>query len=311
MKVQLGEFEKRDIRFQVEKILRDLGHPEPPLVLSDVRDLLSLDLHYYSTSDSGLVAELTHRFTLLRQKTIPDIRGLLQSALAKSRICAFWVPDSGQILLDNAVPQKKHRWIEAHEITHSITPWHKAFLLGDNAQTLDPTCHATLEAEANFGAGCLLFLNDQFSKEAMDHDLSFDSIKRLAKRYENSIVSTFWRVVEDRDPNQPIFGLISVHPHHRDIGKHGGPTPWRYLVRSAAFHLRFSGVDPAELFALIEKHASYRRTGPIFSSQDILRDVLGNDWEFQIESFSNGYELLTFGFPIRQRGTVVSTRHVA
>ena len=65
---QAGEIEKRDIRDQVGRILRDLGHPEPPLKLADVRALRSLDLRYYSSADPGLVTELTHRFTLVSAK---------------------------------------------------------------------------------------------------------------------------------------------------------------------------------------------------------------------------------------------------
>ena len=34
---------------QVSKILKGLGDPEPPLILDDVRELLSLDRHYYSS----------------------------------------------------------------------------------------------------------------------------------------------------------------------------------------------------------------------------------------------------------------------
>jgi hypothetical protein len=54
------------------------------------------------------------------------------------------------------------------------------------------------EAEANCG---LLFLGDKFAIEARDLDLSFDTIKALSKRYENSILSTLWPMVEDRGRN--------------------------------------------------------------------------------------------------------------
>jgi hypothetical protein len=296
---QVGDIEKREIRGQVDRILRDLGRSEPPLNLSDVRSLLSLNLQYYSSSEPSIVAELTHRFTLLTQKTIPDLGRLLQAALSKSRLCAFWVPDASKIMIDTKVPKPKHRWIEAHEITHSITPWHRGFLLGDNSQTLDPACHATLEAEANFGAARLLFLQDRFSKEARDLALSFDSIKLLAKRYNNSIVSTFWRTVEDRNPNQPVFGMVSIHSHHPDIGKHDGPKPWRYFIRSTAFQMQFSNVSPEISYRLIATHARTQKTGPVFSAHDILQDVAGNSWEFQIESFSTKHALLTIGFPTR------------
>ncbi|MHB8416252.1 MAG: hypothetical protein ACYDB1_12920, partial [Acidiferrobacteraceae bacterium] len=178
---------------------------------------------------------------------------------------------------------------------------------GDNAQTLDPTCHAMLEAEANYGAGRLLFLQDRCATDARDLVLSFDSIKLLARRYNNSIVSTFWRTVEDRDPSQPVFGLISAHPRHPDIGKHDGPNPWCYFIRSAAFQTQFSSVSPEAVFELITRHATGRKTGPVLSAQDVIHDVLGNVWEFQIESFSTQYALLTFGIPIRHRPSLVPT----
>ena len=31
-------------------------------------------------------------------------------------------------------PKLKHRWNEAHEVGHSIIPWHKAYLHGDRAR---------------------------------------------------------------------------------------------------------------------------------------------------------------------------------
>lgn len=302
----VGEPEKREIRAHVQRILRDLGNPEPPLNLADVRSLLSLDLQYYRSTDPALIAELTHRFNLLACKTIPGLGRHLVSALAKSKLCAFWVPESARILLDQDVPQAKHRWIEAHEITHSVTPWHKDFLLGDDKQTLDPACHAILEAEANYGAGRLLFLQDRFAADALDLSLDFESVRQLADRYANSIVSTFWRTVEERNPGQAVFGLISVHPHHADVGAHDGADPWRYFIRSALFRTQFANILPADVFGLVARHASWRRTGPILLADDILPDATGKIFEFRFESFSNKYALLTLGFPLRARGVAVA-----
>lgn len=291
----VGEYEKTDINAQVAQILRDLGNPEPPLKLADVRLLLSLDLQYYSSADPGLIAELTHRFTLFAKKAIPDFARTLMSGLAKSRLCAFWIPDSRRILLDNSVPEPKHRWIQGHEIAHSITPWHREYLLGDNRHMVDPACRAIIEAEANYGAGRLLFLQDRFAADARDLSLSFDSVKQLAKRYGNTIVSTFWRMVEDRDPSCPVFGLISVHPRHSDIGAHDGADPWRYFIRSAAFRTQFGQVSAQDIYTLVALHASTRRRGPVLQAQERLVDVLGSRWEITIESFSNSHELLTLG----------------
>lgn len=304
--VLVGELEKREIRAQVDRILQDLGHPEPPLVLADVRALLSLDLQYYSSTDPGLVAELTHRFTLFAKKKLPDLGNHLIAALAKSRLCAFWVPESSRILVDSEVPTPKHRWIEAHEITHSVTSWHKGFLLGDNSQTLDPACHAVIEAEANYGAGRLLFLQDQFSLEARALPLSFGSIMDLSRRYKNSIVSTFWRTVEERDPEQAVFGVISIHPRHPDVGEHDGPRPWRYFIRSSAFLTQFASVSADDVFAVVMQQATYRRVGPVVSADHVFTDVIGNDWEFRILSHSTGHALLTLGYPVQRRSVVVA-----
>ena len=296
-----GELERDDIREQVSRIIRDLGNPDPPLKLKNVRSLLSLDLQYYSSSDPGLVSELAHRFRLLAKKTIPDLGKHLQLALSESRLCAFWVPEHSRIMLDGDIPEPKHRWIEAHEIIHSIIPWHRNFLLGDNAQTLDPSCHAVLEAEANYGAGRLLFLNERFGVEARDLNLSFDSIQLLRKRYANSIISTFWRTVEDRNPNEPVFGLVSVHPHYPDVGSHDGPKPWRYFIKSEAFARQFSGISPKVAYELVESHASRRKAGPIFAAQDTIRDDRGTQWEIELECFSTTHSVLTLGHVTKKR----------
>lgn len=302
----VGEYERRQINGRIQRILHDLGNPEPPLKLADVRQLLSLDLQYYSSTDPGLIAELTHRFNLLAKRSIPGLGRHLLSALAKSRLCAFWVPDSARILLDEAVPQPKHRWIEAHEVAHSFTPWHRQFLLGDSKQSLDPACHATLEAEANYGAGRLLFLQDQFGREARDLPFDFNSVKALAQRYTNSIVSTCWRMIEERNPDQATFGLISMHPHYDHIGAHDGAHPWRYFVRSQQFRLQFPQVEPSDIYALIRRHATRRRTGPIFHAEVVFTDITGNDYDFRLDSFATQHAFMTMGCLIRIRARLVA-----
>lgn len=49
------------IDLRVEKLLKDLGNPEPPLSLTDVRKLLKLDLGYYSTDDDSWLREKIHQ----------------------------------------------------------------------------------------------------------------------------------------------------------------------------------------------------------------------------------------------------------
>jgi hypothetical protein len=302
----VGEYEKRKIDAQVARILRDLENPAPPLKLTDVRKLLKIDLTYYKSTDPSVLQELTHRFALLARKTIPDIGKYLALALAKSKLDAFWVPASRRILLDETVPEAKHRWIESHEISHSVTDWHNDFLLGDNRFTVDPLCRATIEAEANYGAARLLFMCDRFSAEARDMPANFATIKTLSKRYGNSIVSTLWRMVEGRDPSQPCFGMVSNHPLFPDeVGNHDGDDPWRYFIRSSAFRIQFPAITPAQAFALISEHCTPRKRGPVFHASDILENAAGDRWEFSIECFSTTHAVLTLATPMKKRDTLV------
>lgn len=301
----VGHREVRDIRQQVARILRDLDEPEPPLQLELVRELLKLDRSYYNIANPGFLAEVAHRVKVAGKQIVARPT-LLIDVIKKANLSALWIPDSKRILIDETVPEAKHRWMEAHEIGHSIIPWHQEFLFGDNEQTLDPQCHATIEAEANFGASRLLFMQDRFGLEAREMDLSFKSVQMLKNRYGNTLTSTFWRFVEDRNPAHAAFGVVGVHPKYPDIGKQADGTAYRYFIRSQRFREQFSRVDPDHVKQIIERHASWKKSGPIIDATDILVDNNGKAYEFKIEGFSNKYDLLTMGFLLKEHAETVS-----
>lgn len=155
------------------KVLRDLGDPTPPLRLELVRELLRLDLSYYSSADQGIIAESKHRL-IVASKQIMARPSLLWDAIKKLDLKALWIPDRKRILIDKTIPDLKKRWCEAHEIGHSILPWQETVMHGDVSQTLSPTCEEQIEAEANYAAGRLLFLQDQFLEQLFDSPLSIE-----------------------------------------------------------------------------------------------------------------------------------------
>ena len=57
----VGQRAGADLDAQVLKVLKGLDFPEPPLRLSDVRTLLELDLHYYSSTDDSALRETISR----------------------------------------------------------------------------------------------------------------------------------------------------------------------------------------------------------------------------------------------------------
>ena len=293
----VGDHETHDIEAQLNRILNDLGNPEPPLSLPQVRKLLKLDLKYYSATNTDHIQEIAHRIKVAGKQVLVRPT-LLWDAISKANLSALWIPDSKRILIDESIPHLKHRWIEAHEINHSIIPWHNDFLFGDDSFTLDPECHAVVEAEANYGAGRLLFFGERLAKEARDLELTFDNIKVIAARYGNTITSTFWRVIEEREPDRPIFGMITGHPYypeHPKLGVSKNGTSNHKFIRSKAFRIQFSTITQEDTYMLLEKHASTRMSGPIVNTTDVLKDNNGDEFEFRIESFSNSHALLTYG----------------
>jgi hypothetical protein len=244
--IRIGERERDDIDAQVEKVLRGLGNPEPPLVLDDVRELLRLDRQYYSSTDDSALREFVSKVKVGAKQLLLRPT-LLLDVVRKASLSALWVPDRQRILIDTELPKIKHRWAEAHEISHSITEWHKIYLFGDSTKELSLTCHEGLEAEANYGAGQLLFFRDRFATDARELKIDLTSVKKLGDRYKNTITSTLWRYVEQLGVERPMLGLVTLHPRRLPEG-HDSASPCKYFIPSPAFREQFCDVTELEAF---------------------------------------------------------------
>lgn len=290
---QIDPYAAEDIDLQVEKILRGLGNPEPPVMLDDVRELLRLDKQFYSRTNTGALREFGSKLKVGAKQVL--LRpGLLLDAVMKVDLRALWLPDQKRILISDDLPVKKQRHAEAHEITHAVTPHHKRFLLGDNSQTLRRSCHDKLEAEANYGSGQLLFLQGRFAEEAQDVPRTFESIKKLASTFGNTLTMTLWRMVEEGHRGEPIFGLITVHPRHPGEG-FDPSSPCKYFIESPEFRRMFGSVSEAEAFSAIRSYSSFSRRGPLGEGMATFASRNGESHRFHLWTFSNSYEALTLG----------------
>lgn len=299
----LRERTAQDINNQVEKVLRDLGNPEPPLNLVDVRELLRLDRHYYSSSEDGVLREVAHRLKVAGKQVLAR-PSLLGDVIKKWDLRALFLPDRKRILIDSTLPEAKQRWSETHEIGHSIIEWHQDMMLGDNKQTLTPACHQQIENEANFAAGQLLFLRQKFIQEARDLTAGIQTIKSLKTRYGNTMTTTLWRYVEQSE--EPMVGGISCHPCQLPEDFNSA-NPFRYFVGSKNFQKRFSSVRESDIFTQIQSYCSNRRGGPLGAADVPLRDDIGTSHVFHFETFYNQYEALTLGVYKFQRPLVIAT----
>jgi Zn-dependent peptidase ImmA (M78 family) len=294
-----------DIDAQVAKLLRGVGHPEPPLDLSLVRELLKLDRNYYSTTNDGLLRETVSRLKVAGIQVLKRPT-LLADAVRTLSLKALYLPDQKRIFLDEDLAPLKHRWNEAHEIGHDIIPWHAGMMLGDTERTLKPFCHEQMEAEANYAAGRLLFLADRFVAEANALPACLDSVEALSKIFGNTLTSTLWRFVEQTHLDTPMVALVSGHPHPDKRGPDFDPLmPCRYCVQSAAFAIRFGDVSEVSLFAATVTYCGRQRGGRLGEAEIGLADVNGHQHVLRFETFFNGYQALTLGVYLRAVATAI------
>lgn len=284
-----------DIDRRVERVLQGLGNPEPPLRLELVRELLSLDVGFYTADNPGMAREVVSR---IRVATIQVFQRptLLLDAIKKMSLKALYLPDRKRILLDGSLPALKHRWNEAHEVEHSLLPWHEAMMYGDNDHTLSRNCHEHVEAEANFAAGRLLFLRDRFANEARSMSPTFGTIDQLRKTFGNTLSTTLYRFVESVGDENPVVGMITCHPHpDRWPFDHDPANPCKHVIQSKAFQARFARVTEIELFGALAQYCASKRGGVIGQTELILSDDNGDPHRFHFETFYNRYDALTLG----------------
>ncbi len=283
----------RDIRSQVDKVLRGLGNPEPPINLLEVRELLKLDVQYYSGVNDGPLREMISKVKVGAKQLLMR-PSLILDVVRKAQLRALWLPDRRRILIDETIPELKKRHAEAHEIVHCITPHHESFLLGDDRETLSPSFHEELEGEANYGASQLLFMRGGFTELARDLPQRFDSVEKLSKVFGNTLTMTLWRFVEDTPPDQATFGMITCHPWYlpEDVDEAG---PCRHFIESAGFRGQFGNVTEAGAFQAMKSYATRARGGPLGEAEVVFKSRTGESHRFRMESFSNRYEVLTLG----------------
>ena len=222
---------------------------------------------------------------------------LLIEAIRRFDLSALYLSKWRSIFLDPRLPDKKHRWSEAHEIAHTLIPWHGNAAFGDNRHTLSPECRRRIESEANFAAARLLFLGDRFGDEARSREPSIDTVLELHRLFGNSITTTLYRLVESASRGRPIVGLITRHPSEEPaVDNPELATRREHFVRSPAFARHFKGVREDELFEHIAGYCKQDHWGgPLGESELVLADDNGMRQRFHFETFFNHYDALTLG----------------
>jgi hypothetical protein len=302
-KVTLKQGTRNEIDSQVQKILRGLGNPQPPLDLEAVFKLQQLDPHYYRTSEDGVVRETISRVKV-GAKLFFERPTRIWDAIKAADLKALWIPEQRKILVDGNLHEMKKRWNSAHEIGHSILDWHRDYTFGDDQLTLIESCHVEIEAEANYAAGRLLFMQEHFDQQIMGLKHTLKTLNKLGSDFGNSWTATLYRTVETLDV--PSFAVIGSHPRR---GTSDERT--RHFVTSTPFDGMFPTFSEVDALKILQSFCSYSTKGPLGEKTFALSDARGERWEFSIESFAIPQgDVLTLALLLNKLPTLVAVSDV-
>jgi len=184
--------------------------------------------------------------------------GELPPALAVSGrrlLGALWFEPMA-VYVDLSQPLPRRRFTDAHEAMHALCPWHEAVLREDTEHELFRATRATIEAEANVGAGLLIFQGDRFRTRVAGAPCSIAAAQALAEEHGASLQATLHHHVElhdgpaalvvtgrypQRDGSLPVWGSTqsaSFHRRHGPVARHvggrvGDGTPLRAVIEAA------------------------------------------------------------------------------
>jgi len=166
----------------------------------------------------------------------------------------------------------RRRFTEAHETVHLLCPWHAAALRVDTAVELSGFAEG-LEAEANYGAGQLIFQGDRFAREAAAHERSLRTPFALAGVYGASRHAAAYHYAESH--GEAVALVIAG----RWPDASGRLPVWR-TVESPAFARRHGRVPPLSSARgpLAEAIEAARRTAePVATRVGGLRAEVANN----------------------------------
>jgi uncharacterized protein DUF955 len=210
-----------------------------------------------------------------------DVRGRL--------LGASWFEER-VVFVDERQSAPRRRFTEAHEIVHLLCPWHAGVLRLDTAAELFGELSRGIEAEANFGAGELLFQGTTFRDEASPHDRSLRTPFALASRFGASRHAAAHRYVQDH--SEPVALAVAGRWPAPD----GCLPVWR-SVESPSFLHRHGPLPLALPGGKLET-----RDGPLASaiaaarrsSEPVAADIVLNGRRFHAEVAYNRHCHLVF-----------------
>jgi hypothetical protein len=218
-------------------------------------------------------------------------------AISERLLGAVWFEERA-LFVDGRQSAPRRRFTEAHEAVHLLCPWHAAALRLDTAAELFGPLVRGIEAEANFGAGQLIFQGGSFHAEALDCERSLRTPFALAGGFGASNHAAAHHYVEGHP--EPVALIVAG----RWPGADGALPVWR-SIESAGFLRRFG-----RLVTCLPGGRLSARHGPLagaieearLSSEPVAATLRLADRRLRAEVFNNRHCHLVFvAEPVRRR----------
>jgi hypothetical protein len=199
---------------------------------------------------------------------------------------AMWFEER-TIFLEQGQSEARRRFTEAHELMHALCPWHEAVLREDTSDELFRSAVDALEAEANAGAGMLLFQGRSFAARVAAERPSISAPLSLAREYGASAHAALHHYVAThaaalamlvvgrfprRDGSLPVWRSVESRRYRRRFDRAAAAiprglvpgSPLRDLVEAARRAsepavARLSWTDPHGAVRRVRAHAHYNR----------------------------------------------------
>ncbi len=199
---------------------------------------------------------------------------------------ALWFEER-TIFLEEGQSEARRRFTEAHELMHGLCPWHEALLREDTRDELFRSAVDAIEAEANAGAGMLLFQGRHFAARVAGERPSISAPLSLAREYGASVHAAVHHYVAThgaalamlvvgrfprRDGSLPVWRSVESRRYRQRFERAAAAipagvvpgSPLRELVEAARRAsepavARLPWTDPSGGVRRVRAHAHYNR----------------------------------------------------
>ena len=193
-----------------------------------------------------------------------------------------------------------------HEVSHDILPWQRDVMFADDKHTLSLGARRQFEREANFGAGELLFQNENFELTAADYDVAIASVIELADVFGASIHAALRRYAASHA--LPLAAIVLEAQPTVDVG---GTFQRNEIIQSHSWQKQFSFLERVPTNMRISRYPFLKEAlsaqmcpNTLISGMRRRINRNGSTIDVRVEALYTRYKILVLlSVPVKRRFT--------